>query len=139
MYVRKSSAMGIRHVFHLSDTIVYSRVLYILRGWKKATTFSVKKKKMSGGNYLFASEPEYTCFFPHSIEKRIFIFLLLTGSHGTRASGCSGQLHDTWPSPSQYGLRRFFLDCDARATIYGPVIGYHGWRGTGGFRTPRLK
>lgn len=26
---------------------------------------------MSGGNYLFASGPEYTCFFLYSIEKSI--------------------------------------------------------------------
>lgn len=33
----------------------------------------------------------------------------------------------------------FFFDCDARATICGPVIGYHGWRGTGGVSYPAIE
>lgn len=32
-----------------------------------------------------------------------------------------------------------FFDCDARATICGPVIGYHGWRGTGGVSYPAIE
>lgn len=61
------------------------------------------------------------------------------------ASRCSGQLHTTRPSPSCVEIS----SCDAPVMICGtggPVIGYHGWSGTGGFisygltlTTPRLK